>query len=278
MQHICNDVGVHEYGFYGGKGTDVTACIKLTEAMKDEKFIDEDAIGIRPIASADCDPDCIHVLSCLIYKGQPVLQHVFGNIRARMKEEHKSHIENLELSPNAEKEARIDSHKEQYRYLKEAVLCKDLFRDGLDKCYQCEKSCPICEVKGRGGFESQGMLLPTESTQRPPSDDESQMPRDESQQLPLDDDDESQMLRAESQQFFASDDESQMPSAQSQQLPTTQKRPGPNAETEPPSKFRRTMSMSTQQLPPTQKRPGPNAEMGSPSKVRRTMSMSIQGK
>ena len=46
LQHICNDLGVHEYGFYGGKGTDVTACIKLTEATKEDSLIDKDATGI----------------------------------------------------------------------------------------------------------------------------------------------------------------------------------------------------------------------------------------
>ncbi len=211
---------MHEYGFYCGAGTDVTACIKLTEAMKEDSLIDKDATGIQPTVSTDGDLEFLSVLKKLSYKGKPVLTHVFANLN-RMKEEHIAHIENLVLPPNAPKEAQIESRKEQHRYMKEAATCKDLFCGGFEYCYQCGKMCPISEMEVSPKLESQGMPLPTESQQLPPSDDESQMPRDESQQLP------------------PSDDESQMP----QQLPPTQMPPGSDAEMESPSKVRRTVRL-----------------------------------
>ena len=207
---------MHEYGFYCGAGTDVTACIKLTEAMKEDSLIDKDATGIQPTVSTDRDVDFISVLKNLSYKGKPVLTHVFANLN-RMKEEHVAHIENLVLPPNAPKEAQIESRKEQHRYMKEAATCKDLFCGGFEFCYQCGKMCPISEMDV--------MMITTapitESQLLLPSDDESQMPRDESQQMP------------------PSDDESQMP----QQLPPTQMPPGSDAEMESPSKVRRTVRL-----------------------------------
>jgi hypothetical protein len=135
--------GVYEFGFYGGKGSDASACVFLNQAMKGDCLISADAIGLCPVSSCDADEVCIQVLSSLKDDGKPVLKHVFGNFKQWLKQEHLEHVCRLELPKTASKEARVEAHVEQGRYLSQAVDAKDLLARFTDFCHICQQPCPI---------------------------------------------------------------------------------------------------------------------------------------
>ena len=144
----CEETGVLEFGYYGGKGSNGTVSCALTSAMKDDGLLTPSAVGIRPVASCDSDQNCVNLMKHMFEAdGRPVWKHLFGDFKNRMKHDHLRHIQSLEVPQDCSRSVSVDSHLEQARYLREAVDAKDFFDDsGMDHCYVCDKMCPILDM------------------------------------------------------------------------------------------------------------------------------------
>ena len=133
-------LGVSLFELYAGKGTGTSVAVQLNAAMQKSGLLTQDMNTIRPIAAADKEPVCRHVLKNMTYKGDQVIKHVFGDFEDFVRVEHQWHAKRLAPKDQMSCSERLAAYQELGRYLNEAAEAGDLLVEDPHEGALCEQT------------------------------------------------------------------------------------------------------------------------------------------